>query len=254
MDYVKSHISRPHNAHDRVEVGSVVIAQPSPIVDNAGNLQDILVKEPYRVWIGQHQSCRVLPHCLLKLIQIHTSVLPGGDADNAVAGHGGAGGIGAVGRVRNNDFRPLFIPSGVMVSLDQQQTRKFPMGACRGLEGHCIHTGYLAQILLRQIEYPEGAPARMFRLQRMDARTALQRRRLLIYLWVILHGAGAKGVETVVDAVGAPRKAGIMSADFIFRELRKIQLLLPANSYLMDRHVAVRKQVAVPAGSSLFKY
>ena len=204
VDYVKSHISRSHDAHDRVEVGSVVIAQPSRLMDNAGNLQDVFVKEPYCVGIGQHQTCRVLPHCLLKLIQIHASVLPGGNADNAVAGHGGAGGIGAMGRVRDNDFRPLFVPSEMVVSLHQQQTRKLPMGACRGLEGHGLHACYFTQILLRQAKHPEGALYRMFRLQRMDTRKTLQGRRLLVYLGVVFHGAGSQGIEAVVDAVGIP--------------------------------------------------
>lgn len=158
----------------------------------------------------------------------------------AVAGHGGAGGIGAVGQGQESEQseHQIFVlfssPLGDGESLDQQQrTRKQTnshgrlLGAGRSLHPcRPCHTGYLAQILLQlheQIEYlilggRLGPTDRMFRLQRMDARKSPPATPLMLISFTFGYTTswcGAEqGVETVVvdvDAVGAPRKAGIMS-------------------------------------------
>ena len=93
------------------------------------------------------------------------------------------------------------------------------MGACRGLEGHCIHARDFAEILLRQVKDFHGTLKCMLRLQGMDASESFQGSRFLIDLGVVLHGTGAQGIEPVVDAVGTLCQLCVMAADFIFRHL-----------------------------------
>ena len=156
MHHVKSHVSGPHNAHDGVQVGSVVVAEPARLVHDLGDFQNIFVKQTHRVGVGQHKSGRVLANCLTQLIQVHAAVLPGWDADHLVAAHGGAGRVGAVGGIRDNDLGPLLVPAVHVVCLDQQQAGELAVGARRGLKCHGVHARDLAQKPLRVPEVLRG--------------------------------------------------------------------------------------------------
>ena len=56
VDDVEAHVARARVAHHRVEVGAVVVERPPRRVDQAGDLGDVLVEEPERVRVGQHQA------------------------------------------------------------------------------------------------------------------------------------------------------------------------------------------------------
>ena len=64
MNAVKAHVSGPYNAHHRIEIGSIIIAQTACFMDHAGNLQNIFVENPHGVGIGQHQSGCIIPQYL----------------------------------------------------------------------------------------------------------------------------------------------------------------------------------------------
>ena len=57
--HVKAHVAGAHNAHNGVEVGPVVVAQAAGLVDEPGDLQNVLVENAHGVGIGQHQPRRI---------------------------------------------------------------------------------------------------------------------------------------------------------------------------------------------------
>ena len=95
--YIKAHVSRAHDSHDRIQVRAVIVTQPACLMDNPCYLQDILIKQSNCIGVGQHKSCRVLPNRRPQLLQIHTPVFPGRYADYFITAHGRAGRVGAVG-------------------------------------------------------------------------------------------------------------------------------------------------------------
>ena len=62
------------------------------------------------------------------------------------------------------------VPPVVVVGLDEQQTRKLPVGAGGGLEGHGVHAGDLLQKRRRLGVDRETALDRLLPLEGMDRR------------------------------------------------------------------------------------
>ena len=88
MDAVKSHVSRTRNAHDRVQIRSVVVAKSSSFMNDAGNSEDILIKDSEGIRIRQHQSGRMFAAYFCQLFKINASVFRRRDIDDLEAAHG----------------------------------------------------------------------------------------------------------------------------------------------------------------------
>jgi len=58
MNYIKTHLSRGGHTHDCIQVRPIIVQQGSACVDHFRYLQDVLLKQPQGIGIGQHQGCR----------------------------------------------------------------------------------------------------------------------------------------------------------------------------------------------------
>ena len=125
---------------------TVVVAQATGLVDQPGDLQNVLVENAHGVGIGQHQPRHIVSQHRLQGLQIHAAVGGGGDVHHLIAAHGGGGGIGAVGAVGNDDLGALMIAPCIVILLDQQHAGELAVSAGGGLEGHAVHAGDLAEI------------------------------------------------------------------------------------------------------------
>ena len=105
--HVEAHIARTRDPHHGVEVGAVVVVQAARLVDNAGDFQNVFVKQSQRVGICEHQSGGVGACGLAQRVEVHTAVRRGWHIDHFESRHGGGGWIGAMGRVRDEDFGAL---------------------------------------------------------------------------------------------------------------------------------------------------
>ena len=225
MDHVKAHIARTHHPHDRIQVCAVVVVQPASVVDDPGDLKDILVKDADCVRIGEHQARGVLTDRCTQLFQIDTAFAVRGDADHLVPDHRRARRVGSVCRVRHDDLGAFLVPARFVVRLNQHQAGEFPVCARCGLEGHPIHAGDLAEQLFRHAERFQTSLHRMCRLERMDLGKARQAGHLVVDFGVIFHRAGAERIKPVIDPMGALHQRGIMAADVHLRNLGKMELL-----------------------------
>ena len=255
VDAVKAHIAGAHHAHDGVEVGAVVVAQAACLVDEAGDLQDVLIKDTHGVGVGQHQTGGILAQGGPEGVQIHAAVRAGGDVHHVVAAHGGGGGVGAVGAVGDDDLGALVVAAGVMILLDEQHTGELTVGAGGGLERHVVHAGDLAEILRRGVQHLLHTVQILRRRQGVYVGKAGQRRHLLVNAGIVLHGAGAEGVEAAVHAVYLLAKLGIVAGDIRFAHLRQEGLrLAPQGRGQGDTlHIAGGQNGAAASGNALFK-
>ena len=160
-------------------------------MDKTGNFQNVPVENTYGVGVCEHKTRGIGTQDLFQSLQVHTAIGIGRDVYDLVAAHGCGGGIGAVGRVRDDDLGPAVIAPGIVILLDQQYPCKFTVGTGGRLEGHIVHTRDLAQKLRCRFQNLLTAFGGMSRGQRMDACKAGQRRHLLIDPGIIFHGAGA---------------------------------------------------------------
>ena len=158
VDAVKAHVAGADDAHDGVQVGAVVVAQATGLVDKAGDLQNVVVKNAHGVGVGQHQTGGILAQHGTERVQIHAAVRAGGDVHHLIAAHGGGGGVGAVGAVGHDDLGALVVAPGIVVLLDQQHTGKLAVSASSRLEGHVVHAGDLAQVATWRCPAPAARP------------------------------------------------------------------------------------------------
>ena len=219
VNAVESHVAGAYNAHDSIQVRAVVVAQAACLVDDAGDLCDVLIEESYCVRVCQHQSgCVVADRCLQRF-QVNASVLCGRNAYDLKSAHGCAGGVGAVGRVRNDDLVPLGVAPVCMVGLDEKQSGEFAVGACSRLEGKFIHAGDFCQRVLQLLHHCHGTLNGLLVLQGVYPVKAGQGGSFFIHFGIVFHGAGTQRIEPVVHTVSTLCQFGIMSADLVLRKL-----------------------------------
>lgn len=128
MDAVKSHIPGPGPPYYGVHVGAVIVAETSCFMDNAGDFQNVGVENAKGIGVGEHETRRVFSHRFPQTLQVHAAFVVGRHMHHFIACHGGGSGIGAVGGVGDDDFCPLCIAPGQVVSADEAKARVFPPG------------------------------------------------------------------------------------------------------------------------------
>ncbi len=221
VDAVKAHVAGAHNAHNGVEVGPVVVAQATGLVDQPGDLQNVLVENAHGVGIGQHQAGGVVAEHGLERLKIDAAVRRGRDVHDLIAAHGSCSRVRAMSGIRNDDLRALLIAAGIMILLDEQDAREFAVRTGCGLECHAVHARDLAQILLCQLQHAAAALHRVGGSQRMDTRKAGQRGHFLVDPGIILHRARAERIEAVVHAVDVVVQLRIVAAEVLLAQLRQ---------------------------------
>jgi hypothetical protein len=159
-------------------------------MDQGGDLGDVVVEEPERVGVGQHQTGDLVGALIdlgSQVVHLDPATLVGGDLDHLVAGHRHRGGIGAVRGIGGEHLAALFAAIGVE-GAGEEQAGELAVGACRGLQADVGQPHQLQRAL-----GPLGV------LGRMQAGVAGQRRDPLVEPRVVLHRAGAERVEAAVE-------------------------------------------------------
>ena len=255
VDAVKAHVTGTDHAHNGVKVGAVIVAQAAGLVDQTGDLQNILVEDAHGVGVGEHQAGGILPQSGPKRVQIHTAVRAGGDVHHIEAAHGRSGRVGAVGAVGHDDLGALFIAPGIVILLDKQHAGKLAVGAGGGLEGHIVHAGNLAEIFGGGIQHLLHTLAVLGGRKGMHPRKAGQGCHFLVNAGIIFHGAGAQGVEPAVYAVDLLAQLRIVAGDVRLAHFRQGGLFLApqgiGQGYAL--HIAGGQNGAAASGNALFK-
>ena len=71
VQYIDSEIARPADSEQSVEIRSVHIEQAATCMHDAGNLNNLILKNAECVGIGEHQCSHFLIHGALKTGQVH---------------------------------------------------------------------------------------------------------------------------------------------------------------------------------------
>ena len=228
MDDVEAHVAGPRVPHHGVEVGAVVVERAARLVDQAGDLGDVLVEEAERVGVGQHQAgdlAGVGVDLRPQVVHLDPAALVGRHLDNLVAGHRHRGRVGAVGGVGRQHLGPLFATVGVE-GAGEQQAGELAVGAGRGLQADVGQAADLAQRLLQQPHQLQRTLGALRVLGRVQAGVAGQRRDPLVEARVVLHRAGAERVEAAVEVEVAPREAVVVTDDLRLGDLGQARWLV----------------------------
>ena len=108
-----------------------------------------------------------------------------------------------------------------VVGTHDEQPRELTGGARGRLQGRARHPRDLTEGALQPPEHLQRALRRPIRLQRVQPREAGRRGGHLGKLGVVLHRAGAEGIDPGVDAVVHLRQARVVPDQIPLRDLRK---------------------------------
>ena len=229
MHDVEAHVARAADAHDRVQVGAVVVERRADAVDDLGDLLDLGLEQPERRGVGQHQAGDVLVGLGAQVVEVDVAVLVGSDLDDLVAGHRHGRRVGPVGRVGRQHLGPL-LAAVLVEGAGQQHAGELAVRAGRRLQRHVRQAGDLRQRVLQaphQLERPLGA---LGMLERVQLGVTGQRRHPLVELRVVLHRARAERVEAGVEVEVALREAVVVAHDLGLGDLGQPRRLLAAQA------------------------
>ena len=196
-----------------------------------GDFQNVLVEDAHGVGVSEHQASGVVTQRGLQALQIHAAVRGGVDVDHLVAAHSGGSRVGAVGGVGDDDLGALLVATGVVVLLDEQDAGELTVCASGRLEGHVVHAGDLAQVALSRVQHLQRTLLGFHRSQRMGVGEAGQSGHLFVDSGVVLHGAGAQGIKTAVDAVDLLDKLRVVAGNIGLAQLRQGRLFRSAQFF-----------------------
>ena len=206
MDDVEAHVARARAAHDGVEVRPVVVERRADAVDDLRDLLDVLVEQPERVRVREHQARDVVAGLRAQVVDVDAAALVGADLDDLVAGHRHRRGVGAVGGVGREDLGAV-LAAVLVVGAGEQHAGELAVRAGARLEADVREARDLAQRLLELVHQLQRALGALGVLRRVQAGVAGQRGDALVQLRVVLHRARAERVEAGVEvevALGEP--------------------------------------------------
>jgi hypothetical protein len=159
VDDVEAHVARPGDPADGVQVRAVVVHERACVVEDACDLGDVLVEEPERGRVRQHQRRRRLVHLPAQVLDVDVAAGVGLHGRQLVAGHRHGGGIRTVRGVRDHDLAPLrALAPFSEIRAHEHQARQLALRARRRLERDRVEPGHLREDLLEPPHQLERAP------------------------------------------------------------------------------------------------
>ncbi len=151
VDHVEAHVARPHLAQNGVEIRAVVVQQTARIADDVVDLDDVALEHAQRRRIRQHDARRLLADLGLERFDIDIAVRAGRDFLGDAAQHRRRGRVGAVRRIRHDDFIALMVFARLVIRHYHREAGELSLGARHRRERDTLHAGDLLEHLLQLV-------------------------------------------------------------------------------------------------------
>ncbi len=256
MDDVEAHVARSRDPADGVQVRAVVVHEGADAVEDALDLLDVLVEEPERRGVRQHQPGRLLVDLRAQVLDVDVPACIGLDVRQLVAGHRHARRVRPVRGVGDHDFAtPLVLSSLGEVRVHQHQAGELALRARRGLERDGVEPGDLGQRLLELDAETQRSLHAILLLERVEIAEPGQRGQPFIHARVVLHRARAERVEAGVNAEVARRELGEVTEQVRLGDLRKARRRRPPQltRNLGHGQIQARRSTCSAAGTGLLE-
>ena len=163
---VHTEVSRAHLAYKGIHVCAIHVEQPALGVKNIGNLVNLLLEDPERVRVGEHQSRNIFIHLRGECAHVYHAALVRFQVFYGIPYRRGCGRISPMCGVRDQNLLAR-ITFRLQISPHQQKSRELPVRASRRLQGDRIHAGDLHQALAQGLQDSQCALRNLFGLIRM---------------------------------------------------------------------------------------
>ena len=174
VDDVEAHVAGPADAEHRVGVGAVVVEQAAGLVDQAGDLDDVLVEQAEGVGVGEHEAGDVaLGDHLAQVVHVHAAARVAAHRGRHEAADDDAGRVRAVRRVRDDDALGI-AALGQVGRADDQQAGELAVRAGRRLQRGDVQAGDLGEPALELVHQLERSLHQRLRLVRVQTGEAVE--------------------------------------------------------------------------------
>jgi hypothetical protein len=226
-------------------------------VDDLLDVGDGFLEHAQRRGVGQHQAGGVRADCRLQRCKIDAAGRVGGDLLDRVAAHGRGRRVGAVRRVRHDDFAAGAVAPRVVVGADHRHSGELSMRPRHRRHRHAGHAGDVLQHLLQLEHAGEEALAGFVRAGRMACQELRQHRQRIACPRVVFHGARTERVELRVDREILLRKPRVVAHHVElgdFRQSRRV--LAPQLGWQVVEAAASGRQLggSGAAGTGMVEY
>ena len=194
-------------------------------MDRGGNGFDLTLKHATGRRVGHHQAGSLWPNFIFQRLKVYVAFAVDGHLSDLVTAHHSGSWIRSVGRGRHNNFRASVISSGFMVSPYHGNPGKLTLSTRHRRQGNTLHACHVFEDLLQIIHTGQVTLARRFRRQRVTPQKPRHARRFVRSPWVVLHGAGAQGIEHGIDRKILLRQVGVVPYRLQFGDLRQSRCL-----------------------------
>ena len=218
MDSVKTHQSGRCDTENGVKVRSIVVHLATRLVNDSARFGNIGFKQTKRVWIGDHHRCSCFISHSRKCGQVHSAVDETWDFHDFKTCHRGAGWVGPMGRIGNDDLGALIFTAQPEVFLNAANGREFTLCASHGLQGHVVHSSNDTKHVLHLVVYREQSLKLVFGLMWMDVGDAGKLSDDFVHAGIVFHRARAKRIESGINTKVALGEPSVMSHHFGFRK------------------------------------
>ena len=223
MHHVDAHVSRAGDTEQRVQVRAIAVDEAAAGVHDLADLGDLLLEEPERVRVGDHQARDLFVHQLGDRVRVQDAVTAGRNGDDVVSVERGTGGVGAVGRVGDEDLLARRIAALLVIGADHHDAGQFSLGARRRLQRHAVHAADFGQPLFELPRQFEESLGRLGGRERVRVGEAREPRSSLVHLGVVLHRARTERVEPEVDGRVPGGEAGEVAHHVDLAHLRQLR-------------------------------
>ena len=186
----------------------------------AGDFGDALFEDANGTGIGDHQGGDVVGDEFAQMVGIDLAAGVGLDVLHFIAGDDHGRGIGAVGRIRNQNFAAR-VAFAFEVGANHQQAGEFALRSGGWLQRDRVHASNREQAFLQIIKDAQAALGKLRGLRRVFGGEAFQARDKFVDPRVVLHGAGTQRIHAEIDGVIPGGKASEVADDFDLADFRK---------------------------------
>ena len=255
VHHVEAHVARTGHTEDRVEVGTIIIEERAAGVDELGDLGNLLLEEAQRVGVGHHDGGDVIAQERFEVLDIDEALGGALHLDDIQSADGSRGGVGAMGRIGDDHLRALDVATALMVAADDHQTRQLAMSTGAGIEREVVEASERGEAALEVIDHLQGALSRLDGLQRVEVVEARQGGHFLVDDGVVLHRAGAQGIEAVEHTEVVLAMVGVVAHDGHLVALGQLGVLLAAQpgGQLVMGEAVLRQRIGTTAGAGKLK-
>jgi hypothetical protein len=250
VDDVEPHVARTRDPADGVQVRTVVVHERARAVEDRGDLLDVLVEEPERGRVREHEARRVLVDLRAEVLDVDVAARVGLHRRHLVARHRHARRIRPMRRVGNHNLAArLGLAAVGEVRAHQEQARQLALRPGGGLEGDRGQAGDLGEDSLQAPHQLEGSLRALLFLQRMEILEAGQVDDPLVHARVVLHRAGPERIEAGVNAERPRREVREVADQLGLGDLGEPRRPLAPElvGHLRDGQVVAREARRTPA-------